>query len=61
VAYEQGKHPIMISIRRNHQEHCWEVMLQAGGFNDESQAKKYAKVIKEFLEDEANGEIGEAH
>jgi hypothetical protein len=59
MAYEQGKHPIMISIRKNHEERCWELMLQAGGFGDESQAKKYAKRLTEFLEDEANGNFTE--
>ncbi len=49
------KHPIQISIAKNHAMGAWDLCLMAGNFKSESDAKKYAKRLKEFLEQEANG------
>lgn len=49
------KHPVMISTSRNEAMKAWDCALYAGNFKSESDARKYAKRIKEFLEQEMDG------
>jgi hypothetical protein len=48
-------HPIVIGVGLNEPMHCWELQIIVGNFKTRADAEAYAKPIKEFIEDEADG------
>lgn len=48
------KFAFMISTAENAQMKCHELMLQVGGFRNKVEAEDFAKVIVQFLEDNAD-------
>lgn len=51
------KYPIRISVGPNPKMLAFDVEIMIGGFESQFAARQYAKRVKEFLEDEANGEF----
>jgi hypothetical protein len=52
-----SKHPVAIQVGPNPDMGCFDVHLMAGNFATEEAAAEYARIIAEFLEREADGEI----
>ena len=51
-------HPIAIMTAKNEQMGAYDLQVFVGNFKTEKEAMKYAEKIKEFLEENANAQIG---
>ena len=54
---DDTKHPIAVTVGHNPIMGCFEVCLLAGNFETEEAASNYARIVAEFLRNEAEGEI----
>ena len=55
---DPDKHPIAIFVAENKEMGAHDLNIFVGNFKSEADALRYADIVKEFLEENADAEIG---